>query len=165
MAVSDDFAVCARCSTLFRPTLGQEWCEKCILEDAEQVEQIERAVAQGYKTLDEITERTGIKRRDIERVLKHLPLVRDEIVTNKKCARCRTNESQVGFDLCLPCRQALFEAFGTMSKQISKQIYQDKYRQVEHVTKVAKGLENAASGIDRRREQTFTSRVKPRPAR
>lgn len=144
---------------LFRPTLGQEWCEKCILQDVDHVERVEQAIAEGYKLLAEIVERTGLKQREIERVLRHLPLVRDEVVTGRSCARCRTNDAQVGFDICLPCRQSLFEAFGKMSKQISKQMVEERLHPPPPVTKVAKGLENAASGIERRRDRNFSNRA------
>ena len=160
---SDDFAICGRCSALFRPILGQELCEKCLVTETEHMETVERAVNSGIRTIPELVDATGIPRRELQRLLRQMPSLRNQVFTDKTCVRCKNEQAQIGFDICLPCRQILFEAFQKQSKKISENIKAEikELNSPGKLTK-SKGVASVASSLKDRRTQSFTKRHVPR---
>ena len=160
---SDDFAICSRCSALFRPVLGQELCEKCLVIETEHMEAVERAVLSGTRTISELVDATGFPRRELQRLLRKMPSIRNQVFTDKTCVRCKTELAQIGFDICLPCRQVLFEAFQKQSKKISEQI-QLEVKEQNSPGKLTKfrGIASVVGDLKDRRTQSFAQRHVPR---
>jgi len=154
---------CPACGKLFAYVPGKAYCVDCRLLREQNEALVETAVGRhGKRTVQEIAALTGLPAIEVERIVKSSSILRREVESRARCARCQEQPAAPGSDFCSACRMELYRAFGDAADELFTRLEVLEPRP-QPATETSGLAMSVLSSLEQKRARAGATRFYPAP--